>query len=295
MSPETNPLAEFRRLINRRARQFPTLWEASKQLIEKSAFPSTDARLLRRSQEKDPPATIKESLRTVFGQKQAQRVQDLDGKSLKALTGFPPAKALRALCVFFELIARPGSQWPVPMMSSEEIEQRIRHTANPFDLLRYTEVASVLDLGAGDLSFASELVDLYVPEMQRQNRQLILHCLDRLDPHSKLGGPLHPEQDRLRMLQEKVGSTFAFFANQDMFDLRNLDEQGKLVPRYTIRHLLGASHTDLRIRTSEAVPISHCRGSSSHQGVLPTHSIPRRVCARSPTWRPCPPLPALEI
>lgn len=115
MSPETNPLSEFRRLINRRARQFPKQWQNSKQLIEKSAFPSTVARLLHLSQEKDLPATIKESLHGVFGQKQAQRVQDLDGESLKALTGLPPAKALRALCVCFELIARPGSQWPVPI------------------------------------------------------------------------------------------------------------------------------------------------------------------------------------
>jgi len=234
MSPETNPLDEFRRLINRRARQFPAQWEASKQLVGESAFPATVARLLYLSQKQDLPAAIKESLRGVFAQKHAQRVQDLDGELLKALTGFQPAKALRALCVFFELIAHPGSQWPVPMMSSEEIEQHIRYTANPFDLLLCAKEASVLDLGAGDLSFASELVERYVPELQRQNRQLVLHCLDRLDPHSKLGGPLHPERDKLRMLKERLGSTFSFFGNQDMFDLRNLDELGKLAPRYTI-------------------------------------------------------------
>ena len=234
MSIETDPLAGFRRLVNRRARQFPAQWVDSKQFVEKSEFSSTVARLLRLSQEKELPATVKDSLRAVFEQKQAQRVQDLDAESLMALTGFPPAKALRALCVFFELIAHPGSQWPVPMMSSEEIEQCVRQTANPFDLLLHADVASVLDLGAGDLSFAGELVDLYVPELQRQNRRLVLHCLDRLHPHSKLGGPLHPEQDRLRALQEKVGSSFAFFGNQDMFDLRNLDEYGKLAPRYTI-------------------------------------------------------------
>lgn len=234
MSSQTDPLAEFRRLVNRRARQFPAQWEDSKRFIEKSEFPSTIARLLRLSQEKELPDTIKESLRDAFEQRPAQRVQDLDGEVLKALTGFPPAKALRALCVFFELIACPGSQWPVSTMLSEEIERCVCQTANPFDFLLHADVASVLDLGAGDLSFAGELVDLYVPELQRQNRQLVLHCLDRLHPHSKLGGPLHPEQNRLRALREKVGSSFAFFGNQDMFDLRNLDEHGKLAPRYTI-------------------------------------------------------------
>lgn len=234
MSPETDPLADFRRLVSRRAKELSTQWEESKRLIEKSEFPSTAARLFRLAQEKDLPVSIKESLRAVFGQKQAQRVQDLDGELLKALTGFPPAKALRALCVFFELVARPGSKWPVTAMSSEEIEQRLRQLANPFDLLLDADVASVLDLGAGDLSFAGELVDLYAPALQRQNRQLILHCLDRLHPQSKLGGPLHPEQERLRTLQEKAGCSFTFFGNQDMFNLRNLDEHGKLAPRYTI-------------------------------------------------------------
>ena len=234
MKPETNPLAEFRYHVSRRARQFPTQWEESKRLIEKDELSSTLARLLRISQEKELPATIKGSLRALLGRKQAQRVQDLDGESLKALTGYPPAKALRALCIFFEMIASPGAQWAVPAMSSEEIERRIRQTSNPFDLLYQTEVASVLDLGAGDLSFASELAELCVPELQRLNRQLILHCLDRLHPNSKLGGPLHPEQDRLRALQQRLGSSFAFFGNQDMFDLRNLDDPGKLALKYTI-------------------------------------------------------------
>lgn len=209
-------------------------WEASKRLIEKQAFSATVARLLHQAQEKDLPAAIKEPLCHVFERKQAQRVQDLDGELLRTLTGFPPAKALRALCIYFELMAHPGSQWPVPVMRSEEIEGLIRRSANPFDLLLDSEVASVLDLGAGDLTFAEELADMYLPELQRHNRRLILHCLDRLDPRSKLGGPLHPDQNRLRTLQDKLGPTFAFFGNQDMFALDNLDNAGELAPRYTI-------------------------------------------------------------
>lgn len=209
-------------------------WEASRRLIEQQVFPATVARLLHQAQQKDLPAAIKEPLCRVFKRKQAQRVQDLDGDVLRTLTGFPPAKALRALCIFFELIARPGSQWPVPAMPSEEIEGLIRRYDNPFDILREAEVASVLDLGAGDLTFAEELAELYLPELQRQNRSLILHCLDRLDPRSKLGGPLHPDPDRLRALRDKIGATFAFFGNQDMFALDNLDDTGELAPKYTI-------------------------------------------------------------
>jgi hypothetical protein len=234
MNVEIQSLNDFRRHINQRARQHHGEWEASRRLIEEREFPATIARLLRLVHEKDLPAIIKEPLCRVFERQEAWRVQDLDGELLKTLTGFPPAKALRALCIFFELTDRPGAHWPIPLMASEAIEGYIRCTANPFDLLLTAGVASVLDLGAGDLSFAAELAELYVPKLQRQNRQLILHCLDRLDPRSKLGGPLHPSQNRLRILRDRVGLDFAFWGNQDMFDLHNLDEAGALASRYTI-------------------------------------------------------------
>lgn len=234
MNSETRPFDDFRHLVSRRARQFPTQWEASKRLIEPSALPSTVTRLLHLSQGRDLPITVKEACRVLLGHRQVERLQDLDDKSLKMLTGFPPAKALRALCVFFELIPRPDAQWPAPAISGEEIEQRVGPSANPFDLLLDAPVASVLDLGAGDLSFASELVERYVPQLQRQNRQLILHCVDRLDSRSKLGGPLHPERQTVRAIEEKLGPAFAYFRNQNMFDLLSLDVHGKLAPRYAI-------------------------------------------------------------
>ena len=234
MNSVVQSLDEFRRLVNRRARQYPGQWEDSRRLIVEQEFPSTVARLLHLAQENNLPVAIREPLCQVLERQEARRVQDLDGQLLMTLTGFPPAKAVRALCVFFELTARPGAQWSVSLMPSEEIEQRIRCSTNPFDLLLDAEVASVLDLGAGDLSFASELAESYVPKLQQQNRQLILHCLDRLDPRSKLGGPLHPSQDRLRILRNKVGLTFSFYGNQDMFALQNLDDTGELSSRYTI-------------------------------------------------------------
>jgi hypothetical protein len=109
MSHEPHPLDEFRRLISLRARQFSSQWEASKRLIEKQEFPETISRLLQQVRGKSLPPAIKEPLLRVFQPQQAKRVQDLDCELLKALTGFPPAKAIRALCVFFELIAPPGS------------------------------------------------------------------------------------------------------------------------------------------------------------------------------------------
>ncbi|MBH0200022.1 MAG: hypothetical protein HP497_11495 [Nitrospira sp.] len=234
MSAEPSSLAEFRRLVSERARQFSTQWEASRQLIERQKFAATVSRLLQLVQQRDLPATVKEPLLKVFDRPQAQRVQDLNGEWLKTLTGFPPAKALRALCIFFDLVATPGSQWAIPAIASEEVELLIRRRANPFDLLHVVEPASLLDLGAGDLSFAGELVEYYGPELRRQRRQLLLHCIDRLDPGSQLGAPLHPSQERLRTLQQTDGVSFAFYGNQDMFDLRSLEERGLLAKRYAI-------------------------------------------------------------
>lgn len=234
MSVEPSSHAEFRRRVSQRARQSSTQWEASRLLIEREEFTATVTRLLHRLREQDLPTAIKEPLLKIVDQPQAQRVQELDGEGLKALTGYPPAKALRALCIFFDLVATPGSQWAIPTIASEEVELLIRRTTNPFDLLHIVEPASLLDLGAGDLSFAGELVEHYGPELRRQRKQLLLHCIDRLDPNSTLGFPLHPSRDRLRMLQQSEDVSFAFYGNHNMFDLRALEERGVLAKRYTI-------------------------------------------------------------
>ena len=234
MSAESFSLPEFRRLVSQRARQSSMQWEASRQLIEREEFSPTVARLLHRLQERDLPPVIKEPLVKIIDQPRAQRAQDLDGEGLKALTGFPPAKALRALCIFFDLVAAPGSQWATPAIASAEVEDLIRRTTNPFNLLHAVEPASLLDLGAGDLSFAGELAAHFGPEFRRKNRRLLIHCIDRLNPSSKLGAPLHPGQDRLRSLQQADSISFAFYGNQDMFDLRLLEERGLLANRYTI-------------------------------------------------------------
>ncbi len=232
MSPD--PLAEFRHAVSVRTRQFPGQWEASKKLIEGTTFPSTIARLYEAVQSRGLPASVKERLLRLFERPVPRRVQDLDGKCLKSVTGFPPAKAVRALAVFFELVPVAASKWLVAHLSSEEVEEAVRHLDNPFDLLRRTEVASVVDIGAGDLSFAEELVDLYGSEFKQQHRPFIIHCLDRLDPRSQLGGPLHASPNRLQMLQRTEGLSFSFFGDQDMFELGDLDKQGLLAPRYTI-------------------------------------------------------------
>lgn len=230
----SDPLAEFRRRVSLRTRQYPGQWEASKKLVEAHIFPSTIVSLCEAIQHHDLPASVKQTLLSLFERHAPRRVQDLDGERLRSVTGFPPAKALRALVVFFELVPMAASKWPAMHLSSEEVQTAIYNLNNPFDLLRHTDVASVLEIGAGDLSFAQELVDLYSSELQQRHRPFVIHCVDRLDPRSRLGGPLHANPERLRKLQQKEGLSFSFFGNQNMFELEMLDEQASLAPRYTI-------------------------------------------------------------
>ena len=60
MSPD--PLADFRRVVSVRARQFPGQWEASKKLMEGAIFPSTLARLCAAVQSKDLPSFSERNL-----------------------------------------------------------------------------------------------------------------------------------------------------------------------------------------------------------------------------------------
>ncbi len=230
----SDPLADFRRAVSIRARQFPEQWEASKKLMEDAVFSSTLTRLREAVQRTDLAVAVKETLLPLFEQPLPRRVQDLNGECLKSVTGLPPAKGLRALAVFFELVPTAATKWPVTHLSSEEVEEVVRQLDNPFDLLRRTDAASVLEIGAGDLSFAEELVDLYGPEINQQQRPFVIHCLDRLDPRSQLGGPLHANPERLQKLQRKAEVSFSFFGNQDMFNLGNLHKRDLLAPRYTI-------------------------------------------------------------
>ena len=177
---------------------------------------------------------VKVALADVLGQGQARRVQDLDGAALKTLTGYPPSKAFRSLCLYFGLVQGRASKWPTADLPSEEVARALQSLTNPFDFLLAAPTATVLDLGAGDLSFAGELVDHYLPTLLTHQRELVLHAVDRLDPRSKLGGPLHPGRDRIAQLQAKPGLAFRFYGNQDMFDLHDLDEAGRLAARYTL-------------------------------------------------------------
>ena len=234
MNSPAQILADFRSQVTQLLQERDKEWEASRKLVEATQLTATLKRLIEEARRIDLPVIIRDAITLALGNSEAARIQDLPGPRLKELTGLPPTKAVRALCVWFGIVEGPMSQWPVTSMRSEAIEAFAHSHFNPFDLLLDVDVASLLDLGAGDLSFATELVEQYVAPLQQQQRELILHSLDRLQPGSKLGGPLHPERERLNGLRSRTGLSFHFYGNQDMFDLGNLDQAGKLAARYTV-------------------------------------------------------------
>lgn len=234
MNSTAQALTDFRSQVTQLLQEREKEWEASRKLVEASRLTATLKRLIEEAHRADLSVTIRDAITLALGNAEAARIQDLPGPRLKELTGLPPTKAVRALCVWLGVIEGPASQWPMTSLRSEEIATFAQSHFNPFDLLLDADVASLLDLGAGDLSFATELVEQYVAPLHQRQRELILHALDRLQPGSKLGGPLHPERERLNGLRSRTGLSFQFYGNHDMFDLGNLDQTGKLAPRYTI-------------------------------------------------------------
>ncbi len=290
----SDPFADFRRVVSLRARQFPGQWEASKKLIDRAVFPATITRLCEAIQGKDLPSPIKETLARLLTPHTLRQVQDLDGGGLKSVTGLPPAKALRALAVFFELMPVAVSKWPTTHLSSEEVEEAVCKLENPFDVLRHVDVASLLEIGAGDLSFAEELVDRYGAELKQQRHPFIIHCLDRLDPRSQLGGPLHPSLDRLQKLQRKEGVSFSFFGNQNMFELGRLDEQDMLAPRYAVATCWAPATPTFAYeptRLSEAVirnELERTKGAFQQTRFGKEHALEVRHAGRAllfPSWK----------
>ena len=234
MTSHDQPLAQFRSQITRRLQNADREWEASRRLIAASHLLDTVQRLIERIHAADLPPAIRNALLTALNQGKAAHMQDLSGPGLKTLTGFPPSKAIRALCVYFDLVEPVVSRWQVPSLDGETVSAFLRTHATPFDLLLSSNVPSLLDLGAGDLSFAAEVADLYAPQIQRQNRTLLLHCIDRLHPHSKLGGPLHPPAELVDRLRSRSDLSFRFFPDQDMCEFDRLSRDGILAARYTL-------------------------------------------------------------
>ncbi len=231
---EPDRSAAFRKQVAAARSADPTAWEGSRHLVHPTEWPVTRNRLLKAIAASAVSEDIKRHLTAAFAKDQPTTGRTSYPDVLKQLTGLPTTKGLRALCVFFGVRAASVAKWLSPSVSPATVDTFLQRHRNPFDLLLDQAPASVLDLGAGDLSFAEELATRYGSSLAAQQRPLILHCLDRLDPRSQLGGPLHAHPLRLSRLRAMPNLDFRFYGDQDMFALDLLERDQRLASRYLI-------------------------------------------------------------
>lgn len=209
--------AQLRRLLKDSKDANPVAWESARKLVHRSRLAHTLDRLVARIQRSPLPGTLRDGLITGLG-KNPVSANGIDHARLKELTGLPPTKAIRSLCVYFALVpeAIPSPCAPDP----HDVEAFVQQNESPYDLLLQAEKPSVLDLGAGDLSFEEELLDHYLPALQQSGKALTLHAVDRLRPGSQLGGAYHADPERLRRLAQHPPDNlqFRFWGGVDMMD-----------------------------------------------------------------------------
>nr|MBA2485226.1 hypothetical protein [Nitrospira sp.] len=172
MNVDPGILAAFRRQVTTIRSLDATSWDASRHLVTPSHWPTTLKALIEAIETSAFPDAIKHSLGASLAQEQARSGAPSCGEALRHLTGLPPTKALRALCVLFGLSSTQPAKWPLPTVTADAVDRFVRQHHTPFDLLKEQVPASVLDLGAGDLSFAEELVACYQPRLAAQGRPL---------------------------------------------------------------------------------------------------------------------------
>src|SRR5574341_165142 len=218
MPLDPQAFGEFRARLTESQAIHRDAWPASRRLIAPANFEAALATLVAAVQASSLPAPVRAALQAALREGRATRMQDLQGEVLKQLTGLPPTKAFRALCLLFGLAEAAGAT-ARSALSPVDIEAFVRRHRNPFDLLLDAEVPSVLELGAGDLSFAAALVQQYLPLMEGRGKALTVHCLDRLRSGSGLGGLYQADPHFLAQLRAEPPAhlEFRYWGDQDMF------------------------------------------------------------------------------
>jgi len=226
-----NELTIFRNQVKKAREENPPGWEDTRKLVGKHRLRETRSQLRERIKHAVQPGPVYERLLQALDSQDSTDSPSFQADILKQLTGLSPSKAIRALCLYFQ-VGLPASTIP-PGPAASEIDSLLLNNSNPYDLLLVTENPSLLDLGAGDLSFEEELIDQYVPTLRARHRSLVVHAIDRLQPGSQFGGVYHASRDRLKKFSTFAGEDlrFRFWGGLDMSE--SLALRG-LLPRYTI-------------------------------------------------------------
>jgi hypothetical protein len=225
-------LKDFRKQLREAVEGNRAAWGDSRRMVAPSVRVGTLQRLRAAVAGSALDPTVREELLRVLILDDNTDNTEIPGEALRHLTGLNPTKAIRNLCLLLGVEADERED-RVSSMPQEALEAAVRGTENPFDLLLEADVASVVDYGAGDLTFEEELADRYLEALAKTGRDLTIHALDRLDPQEGFGELVRAGQDRLHRLQHHPSSRlkFQFWGNRDM-----LNPEGLQVgwPRYTV-------------------------------------------------------------
>jgi hypothetical protein len=214
-------IADFRRCLREAMESNREAWAVSRRLVESSVAADTVQRLEAAVAGSSLDPGIREELLLLLSHGKRAGLKTIPAEALRDLTGLNPTKAIRNLCLLLGVRGVERAEEPVSAMAQETIEAVVRSRENPFDVLLEADVASVVDCGAGDLTFEENIVGQYLSQLERRERDLILHAFDRLDPREQFGKLVQAEHDRLERLRHHPTSRlqFRFVGNQDMFDL----------------------------------------------------------------------------
>ena len=228
---QQDKIGAFRQTVKLAREQDPLRWEATRKLVGKQRLQETRSELADRILQAELAVHVRERLLQSLGEPGSEQ----SSATLKQLTGLPTTKAIRALCLYFQIgqdLSEKNSEHNNDL-TAPEIAAHLATNPNPYDLLLKSANPTILDLGAGDLSFEEELVDQYVPQLMVHHRPLVVHAIDRLQPGSQFGGVYHASQDRLQKLSNYTPDAlqFRFWGGIDMIDSLTLHG---LLPTYTL-------------------------------------------------------------
>ena len=225
-------IQELRSRVKESRESYPHHWEASRKLMNQESLSTTLPALIQSIQQASLVPSLQKGLVEVVQQFGQQTKTQQVHQTLKELTGFPPSKAVRALIVW-GILAGHEPQAGRDDLSVEELERCMREGRNPYDILLHSQSPSLLDIGAGDLTFEQELVNQYVPQLRSQNKMFRLHAFDRLTPGSRVGGVYHKNRDHEGYLKsfpiEEL--KYQFWGG---VDIEQFDQAKGALPRYTI-------------------------------------------------------------
>src|SRR5439155_19540486 len=167
MTLDQRVIADFRRRLREAVENNREAWVASRRLVAPSASAETLQRLHAAVAGSSLDPDIRQSLLQLLGPAHHDGQQAIPHEGLRELTGLNPTKAVRNLCLLLGVGAGAVEAEPVSSMTQEQIEAAIRSRDNPFDVLLEADVASIVDCGAGDLTFAENVVEQYVGPLER--------------------------------------------------------------------------------------------------------------------------------